>query len=265
MLSPTAICNQALDEISARATVTSIDPSDGTQAGDICARHYQPRIDALFRSAHWNFARMQAPMTLLRARAGTPPNPSGALPNPPFPWLYEYAVPTVPKCLKARYIVPQLPGQTATTVPLTTGPQTVLPAFSGANTPPFILSSDVDANGKQISVILTNQLAALLVYTARIEDPELWDPRFVEAAVMLLAAWIASPVNGSMQQAAKCTTMAQTLVMQARISDGDEGTSQVDLTPDWIFARSRTSGLTIPGVSCGAGWDSLALPGGTVF
>lgn len=263
MSSPVQIINQALDQISARASITSFDPTDGSQAADIAARNYQPRIDSLFRSAHWNCARTQQTLTLLRARAGTVENPSGALPQPPFPFLYEYACPTRPKMLKARYIVSKLiTGVSASDVPLTTGPQTILPAMAGG-TPQFLVSSALDDKGNQIKVILTNAPQAELVYTARIDDPDLWDPSFEEAAVMLLAAWMAAPVNGSVSQAARCAQQAKALIMSARVSDGDEGSSSVDMTPDWIKARSGAGRTSISGV--GATWDACAFPDGTMF
>lgn len=265
-VSPVDICNAALDQISARATVTSIDPSDGTQAADICARHYQPCMDSLFRSALWNCARFQTPagLTLLKARAGTPENPDGTTtPNPPMPWMYEYACPSAPYMLRGRYIVPIVQTGTGTTPPLMTGPVTILPAFAAGDIIPFIVGTDVDKSGNIQRVILTNQPDAQMVYTARIDDPTLWDPEFRQAAEMYLATWIVMPIQGNLQQAARCEQAVKALVAQARSADGNEGPNMVDLTPDWIIARTRGSGLSIPSVACM--WDSLAFPAGVAF
>lgn len=265
MVSPVDICNYALDQIAARATVTAINPSDGTQAGDVCSRNYQPRMDALFRSALWNCARFQQPLVLLKARAGTPENPSGTTtPEPPFPWMYEYATPTEPYMLRARYIMPMIQTGSGTSIPLTTGPQTVLPAFGSTTDPiPFLVATDTDAKGNLIRVILTNQPLAILVYTARVEDPTLWDPELIDAAAMYLASWIVMPVNGDLKQAAKCEAGVKMLVTEARVGDGNEGPNMTDQTPDWILARARGSGLSIPSVACM--WDVLAFPSGIAY
>ena len=265
MTSPVDIANQALDQIGARGVITSIFPSDGSQSADVCARHYQPRMDSLFRAALWNCARFQAPLTLLKARPGTLENPDGATtPTPPFPWMYEYAWPTSPFALRARYIVPMIQTGSTSAVPLTTGPSTVLPAYGGGRQPiRFLVAIDTDARGNQQKVILTDQPAAELVYTMRVDDPTLWDPELTDAAAMYLAAWIVTPIQGNLAQASRCEQSVKALVAAARVGDGNEGPNMVDTTPDWIMARSRGSGLLIPSVS--QMWDALAFPGGEAF
>lgn len=266
-ISPVDICNWALDQIGARASVTSINPGDGTLAGNTCSSNYQPRMDALFRGALWNCARFQTPagLTLMKARAGTPENPNGTVtPNPPFPWMYEYAWPSEPYCLRARYIIPMIQTGTGLSVPLTTGPTTILPAY-GSNQPPvpFLVGNDVDDKGRVVKVILTNQPDAYLVYTMRVEDPTLWDPELIDAASMYLASWIVTPIQGNLQMAARCEAAVKQLVINARVGDGNEAPNMVDLTPDWIMARVRGSGLSIPSVA--GMWDTLAFPSGVAF
>lgn len=58
MTAPVDVVNMALADIGARTLVQSINPSDGSQAGDIASLLYQPKMDALGRSAHWNCLRM---------------------------------------------------------------------------------------------------------------------------------------------------------------------------------------------------------------
>src|SRR5579859_6133342 len=102
MTSPVDVCNMALDNIGARYSITSLSPPQPPPNAVMVARHYQPKIDALHRAAHWNFARAQAALTLLKAAKGTPENPDGTkLPIPPIPWQYEYGYP--PDCLAARF------------------------------------------------------------------------------------------------------------------------------------------------------------------
>src|ERR1700719_4577737 len=104
MVSAVDVANMALDNIGARYSITSLDPPQPAPNAVMVARHYQPKIDALHRAAHWNFTRKQAALSLLRAANGTPENPSGTtLPIPPVPWQYEYAYPS--DCLLARFLV----------------------------------------------------------------------------------------------------------------------------------------------------------------
>src|ERR1700729_3473365 len=105
-MNPVDLCNLALDQIAARTSITGLNPPSppNNLAAQVAARTYQLQADAGFRSAHWNSARKQAKLSLLRAAIGTPENPSGALPTPPIPWRYEYAYPD--DCLKVRFVIP---------------------------------------------------------------------------------------------------------------------------------------------------------------
>jgi hypothetical protein len=260
------VCNQALAMIGARAQITSIAPSDGTVAGDACAMLYQTTVDGFARAAHWNCLRFTAALTLLKAATGTPENPNGTtLSLPPQPWFYEYALPT--DCLKARFLVPQLTQQPPSP-PLTTGTTTYLPAFLGPSDIPFTVAVDLDSNGNEIPVILTNIGTALtgapqLVYTKRLSNIGLWDPQFFIGAKAALGCWLAMPVSGSASLARDAFAIAKATLDSARISDGNEGPQVQDHEPDWISARSggrrRTSGIFM------ATWDQMAFPGGVFY
>ena len=266
-MSPEDVVNAALDQIRVGATVTSINPSDGTYPGDVASRQYQPRIDALFRAVHWNCARFQSPLQILNAYAGTIYNPSGSLPNPPNGWLYEYSFPTTPFCLKVRYIFPWWgPANTTGNVslpstPLTTGNIPFVPNSNSCpvSPAPFSVSTDLDAEGNQIRVILCNIPYAQAVYTARVLDPTLWDPGFVDGATMTLAAWLAQPLSGDKQLAAGAATLAKQTILEARVSDGNEGLTTSDVVPDWIRARWRGGGMGA-GDGYFAPWDSISIP-----
>lgn len=265
-LGPVDVCNLALSQIAARASITSITPSDGTVAGDACALLYQPTVDAYARAAHWNCLRFTAALSLLKAAAGTPENVNGTtLPVPPQPWLYEYALPT--DCLKARFLVPSLT-QPPPSPPLTTGTSMFLPARLGAGAVPFTVAVDVDQNGNEIAVLLTNIGTALtgppqLVYTKRLLNIGLWDAQFLMGAKSALAAWLVNPVNASAAMMQQAMGIAKAMLDSARISDGNEGPQSFDHTPDWISirggGRSRPTGLFI------APWDSFAFPGGVSY
>jgi hypothetical protein len=268
--SPAQLCNLALLQVAARANLQSINPSDGTVAGDICTQLYQPTIDAFARAAHWNCLRFQTgpigstqppPLQLIKAAAGTPEaiaNP--ALAAPPQPWFYEYALP--PDCLKARFLVPLLT-PTATTPPLTSAGGSLFPALMPNVAIPFTVAVDVDAGGDELQVLLTNLSNAQLVYTRRLTNIALWDSQFVMGAKAALAVWLAPGLNGSVQLATAAMGIAKSMLDAARMSDGNEGPQVQDHVPDWISirggGRATPSGLFI------APWDSFGFPGGVTY
>ena len=241
MTSPTDLCNLALDQIAARTSITGLNPPSppNNVAAQAAARLYQLQADAVFRAAHWNSARKQATLTLLKAERGTRENPSGLLPTPPVPWRFEYAYPD--DCLKVRFVIPRHHS-----------PETSTPLMTGSGTHhhhhvqtglPFVPAIDTDANGNQIKVILTNAPRADAVYTARIANVDLWDPMLQNAVIGALGAWLCSPVSGSDERKKMAIAMASGLIQQARISDGNEGITSVDHTPDWMAVRSSGSGF----------------------
>jgi hypothetical protein len=255
-MNPVDLCNIALDQISARTSITGLNPPSppNNVAAQAAARIYQLEADAVFRSAHWNSARVQGTLTLLRAQVGTPQNPSGALPTPPIPWLYEYAYPD--DCLKVRFVIPspQLP---ATTSPLMTNVGVSYQPLVRTGVP-FVPAVDLDSNGNQIKVILTNACMAQAVYTGRIENVDLWDPMLQNAVIGALGAWLCSPVSGSDERKKVAIAMAAGLIQQARISDGNEGITSTDHIPDWMQVRNTGSnwGWNLEGGGWMAGWDA---------
>ena len=283
MTSIVEIANQVCDAVRARASVTSICPSDGTLAGNVLTRQFWPRVDALMRGALWNFARYEIPLTLLKAMSGTPENPNGAsYDQPPTPWLYEYALPTgaaysvvtsnagtidvpsAPLFLRARFVVNDATSSSAT--PIMTGLGLNAPIAVNRVPPiPYLVAGDLDANGNQLKILLTNKQNAKIVYTARVTDPTFWDPNFVEAAVSYIGAWSEQAITGNLAMWQGLAQQAQGLIMTARIIDGDENPTVVDNVPDWMAARS--SGAAPYGVygAYDMMYDSVVFPGGTAF
>jgi hypothetical protein len=271
MVAPTDVCNQALSQMGSRAQVSSINPSDGSPAGDACSLLYTPRIQALLRAAHWNQARWQEPLTLLKAAAGTPPNVNGTtLPIPPLGFLYEYAYPS--RCLAARFVIPTPLPQPAVSPPLTTGPIQVMPFARLSVSVPFVVALDTNTQTPpaRTRVILTNAYTAQLVYTTDVSDePDLWDPSFTDAAVAYMAAWLVSPLNMKASLIQERSAIVKELVLAARLSDGNEGVTPNDHVPDWLMARTRTGGASFSSYENGANymgsWSVLGLPGGISF
>ena len=260
-MTPVDVANLALDGIGARFSIVSLTPPMPPPNAVAVARQYDLTFQGVARAAHWNCLRYQVKLTLLKAAKGTPENPDGTtLPTPPTPYQYEYAYP--PDCLKARYILPQRPDDAASPTPVFGGGLLATPSWNVAQAGfPFAVAVDTDSDGNQIRVILTDLEYAQLVYTARVDNPDLWDPHFQRAVVASLGAWLVNPLARNAQVLQEQINIASTVIQQARISDGNEGTTSVDHTPDFLAVR----GTTVNGYPFGpfvfAPWDAMAFPG----
>jgi hypothetical protein len=269
MTSPVDLCNMALDQISARTSITGLNPASppANVAAQVASRTYQIQADAVFRAAHWNSARLQKPLTLLRARRGTPENPSGTtLPEPPIPWVYEYAYP--PDCLAVRFVVPKkVPDSAVSAVPIMTN--VGIHHRHQVNTSmPFVPAIDTDANGNQVKVILTNARNADAVYTGRIANVDLWDASLQNAVIGTLAAWFVLPITGDKTLLQARVQLAVGLINAARMSDGNEGITTSDIPVDWMQVRNAGAGWGDGfsfGQPCLAGWSQIAMPDGVSY
>lgn len=216
------ICNMALGHVATRTSIASLD--EGSAEADQCVLFYEISRDYALQKARWNFARKQIPLALLRSVA----NGDSVM----LPWRYQYVYPT--DCIQARFIVPTYQNPAGESV--------------GYVGPPikFLVSSDVDGNGNPINTILTNQDGAILVYTYRCTDPNLYDAQFVDTLSYILGSKLAMPLTGD---AAKRDSLAQAaagLLRDAAVSSGNEGLATQNTTPDWLRVRGISSDYAYP-------------------
>lgn len=229
-----SICNRALLSIGSQSQVGSL--NEGSTEANACDTFFTPTFESLARAAFWNCLRQQAVLSLLAAAQGTPENPQGTTyPLPPTPWLYSYALPS--DSLQARFIVPSIPNTSSGNPPISPAmivAQTCLPTQNI----PFRVAYATDINNNPIQIILTNQTQAQLVYTVNQPNPQIWDSQFQAAMVASLAAYLvpALALNTSLMQIQ--IGLAERIIQQARVRDGDEGTTSQDHIPDWIQARN---------------------------
>lgn len=251
------ITNRALAAISARSTVSSIAPPDGSNEANNAALLFQPTFEMLGRAAFWNIFRKQAALTVLKAAAGTPENPGGAtLPIPPSPWLYAYAYPT--DCLMARFLLPSLGNPAIGGAPLSG--LGWAPTTGTVPTSPFVVAADTDTLGNPIRTILTNLDRAQMVYTVNLPDPDQWDSGFQEAMVAALGAKLVPALTGNLTMMQLQIGIATRIVGEARKSDGNEGLTIVDPIPDWIRIRGTGWLSQWPGAACVAPFGGLYWP-----
>lgn len=86
--------------------------------------------------------------------------------------------------------------------------------------------------------VLCDEPAAQAVYTARVDDPNLYDAGFASALVDQLAAHIAYPVTQKTEIAVRLAQMARAALADAMAADANEAEgADADRPPDWIAAR----------------------------
>ncbi len=253
----TAICNQALGEMGARAQITDF-LTDTTQAGKMCRLFYNPTRQALLRSAPWGFARKTAALTSISLLTD---NPQGSV----YPWLDMYEYPA--DCLKMRYILP--PPVVTNNADPDVSVQYIYPWCPPSRQWRFLPSfADVPAVDPEdppvpTKVLLANVLEALGVYTADVEETTFFDILFEQALVAALASKLILPLAGNVNLKSGFLKVAADALLQARAVDGNEALPSTDHSVDWMVARGvYNSTNTADGVLGGVGFGgSFGGPG----
>lgn len=237
-------CNAALSEIGTRSTITSLE-ENSTEAIN-CKIWYHRLRRQLLRCAPWGFARMQ--LSLSELGDLIPDNTS------PYPYLFKYAYPS--STIKFRYVVQPPPQYAAGTITPpqvgAVGTSTMYLSPSRANR--YVVANDLDAQGNQRRVILTNVCQAIGVWTGDVTDPSLFDDLFSNALISSLAYRLVIPLSGNVGMKKDFQAEAENAILQARVADGNEAVASSDHTVDWIATR---------GVSAGGGFAFGGLGGAT--
>lgn len=193
------ICNLALSRIGDEATVTSIDPAEGSSQAEHCARFYPIARDTLLELHDWKFATKRVLLAL---------SSNSDL----FEWAYAYALPSnLIRALK------------------------VLPETGSAQDDTEDFDQMVDADDAQ--VVLTNCEEASLIYTTRVTDTTKFTPLFVDALGWLLASYLAGPVikgDAGKAEAKACLGHFNLTLGLARSSEANQQQTQPTHTPVWM-------------------------------
>ncbi len=220
------ICNMALSEIGSQTLITSI--GEATPAGQQSELYYNQMRQKLLRTAPWGFARKTITLTELGTLAeGTSP----------YPWLVKYEYPS--DCMKFRYIIPPPAFLVSDDVPdVSSG--LIVPWCGPSRAFRFLPAIDTDGDTPTpnvVKVLLSNVPSAYGVYTVDVEDPNLWEPLFVDALVMLLAYKFVMPLAGNAGMKSDYFKLAEAAVLSARAVDGNEAIPSTDHETDWITVR----------------------------
>lgn len=239
MTAPADICNMALSDIGARATIAAL--TDPGPAAVACNIWYDKLRQMLLRTAPWGFARSTIALTQLGAITNTPPDNI-------YPFPYKYAYPS--DCIKFRYLLPP-PTQpiTGAIVPPTTGnsaPLICAPWALPSRHRRWLPSNEKYQQGGQgailnRTVLLATEAQAYGVYTQDISDPDLFDIGFEQALVAALSSKLVMPITGKTTMKKDYEQIAELRISQARADDGNEAMPTTDHVPDWIRARGSQS------------------------
>lgn len=159
--SPADVVNLALRRIGYQLRVGQL--YDGSKASNNALDIYGQTRDALLREHDWGFAQQ----TIAAVASGQ---------AAPAPWAVSYQYPT--DCLKVRNLFQA--------------------AYAADQSDPLPVLWEIAGNATVGRVILTNEAAALLVYTQQVTDPARWDSLFVNAFADALGKQLA-PVLASLE------------------------------------------------------------------
>lgn len=219
------VCNLALSAMGT-ATIESLD-EDSAEAR-ACSLWYEPTLNKVLRSRPWNFARSVVVLDVNKALPGTDENNDSvssyiwndSYPVPP--WDYEYDLPS--DIARVRYVVPA------------SGIPSSFDDYKYMKDLPVLF--EVTTNSENRTVLATNQQNAVLVYTRKIEDPDLWDPDFLQAVISELAMRLTIPLSGDREAAKLNFQISEKDKNEAAVNDANEGLRlQEHPVPNWISAR----------------------------
>ncbi len=213
-----SVCNLALARLGAQSAISSL--PEGSPEAPYCGQFWDQARDATLAANDWTFAKVSAALALVGTAPAT--------------WQYQYAVPR--DCLRARHIQNPLAVQNVQMLATGFGGQ-MLPGYGPPPPVPFERGLGTDSLGNQGAVIWTNQAGATLVYTARVLDPNLWEPGFVSAFSWQMAMELALPVTGNGQLQDAMARGFQAAIDAAKNAAANERVRIDDHVPDWISVR----------------------------
>lgn len=206
MASDVEICNEALSHLGDGATVSSIDPPEGSTQAEHCARFYPTAVASLLELHPWSFASRRAALAQVA--------------NPTTTWAYAYAAPA--NMIRVLSILAIDASDD----------------YSGDGYTPRRFAVETNDQGDEI--ILTNQFNAVARYTSLVTDPSKFSPMFKEALSWLLASKLAGPVlMGDAGRKAAASCMQTTTMWLSKAAEADASSRRADPQHQvaWINAR----------------------------
>lgn len=214
MPSNVEICNLALADLGDSATVSSIDPPEGSAQAEHCQRFYPIALNALLEMHFWSFATKRIALTEVS--------------NPSSTWAHAYQLPNL--CMRIISILD--PGA------LDDYSASSVNGMNGSYQPqPYVRETAADGS----EIILTNQATAVARYTVFVTDTAKFTPLFVICLACLLRSMLAGPVLKAEAGRAESKAAKQELLTvwlpQAATSDANDRNIDVVQEVSWIANR----------------------------
>lgn len=214
------ISNLGLSHIGARAQIVSISPPDGTVEAGYCARFFPLVRRELLESHDWTFASKRVALSQVT--------------NPSTVWAYAYALPA--DCIRARRVLP---------LQLIDAYTTSLTSFEEHYPDDLVRATITERGSSQFviegDVLFTNEPDAMLRYSADITDASKFSPKFVIAAGMLMASYLAGPVIKGVEGArasAAWREAAGSYAMSAAASNATQEAQTNEFMPGHLAVRA---------------------------
>lgn len=226
MASEVDICNLALAHLGDVATVSSINPPEGSAQAQHCAMFYPIARDSLLEMNSWGFSTKR--VSLAEVTAEWPE------------WDYAYAVPA-----DAVNFIAVLPPDAQDDYSTRFSP-TDTPGYYANNSPimaagryvPQPFTIEVNSTGQH--VLLTDQENAVLRYTGLTTNPTEFSPLFVMTLSWHLASMLAGPVikgDAGAAEAKRCQQMMGVYLSQAKSSDANQRSIKPEHIVKWMSGR----------------------------
>lgn len=201
MSSEVEISNLALSHLGDNATVSSIDPPEGSPQAEHCAQFWPVARDVVLSMHQWGFATKRVTLAALEVDS--------------WGWSYAYALPS--GCLKVLSVLPY-------------------ESSSDDETQPY--ETEVSADGTPI--ILTNTSQATCRYVWSVTDSARFPPLVAEAMSRLLASYLAGPVvkgEAGRKTGADQLALFNIAIGRAMVADANQRDNKPTHTPAWIGVR----------------------------
>lgn len=207
MASEVDISNLALAHLGASATVSSLEPPEGSAQAEHCARFYPIDRDTLLQMHPWSFATRRKTLSPIT--------------NDNLQWAYCYALPA--DHLKPLIVIHKEIADEH--------------IDNGLHAPQdFVIELNTSGN----KVLYTNQEDAALRYIAEETDTTKYSPLFVSALSWFLASSLAGPVikgDAGRKESKACQESAFFWFNRAKEADCDTQKVTLQHTPSWIRGR----------------------------
>lgn len=226
MASAVDICNLALAHLGDPATLSSLDPPEGSAQAQHCHTFYPIARDSLLEMHYWNFSVRRA--TLASLTASWPM------------WEYAYALPN-----NVVNILAVLPPDVADDYSVKFVP-TDAPLFAHNYSPmvqtgryvpqPYTVETQADGSG----ILYTNQPNAVLRYTQHVEDSNQFSPLFTLCLSWHLASMLAGPIikgETGAAEAKRCANMMAMYLKEAQESDSQQRSIKPEHVVPWTAGR----------------------------